>query len=255
MPCVGLVVFLGCFTFVIVPDFENPAAPEKQSLVAEGTPTVVIDPGHGGVDEGTEFFHLTEKDMTLDVALRLEQILRGFNVPTVLTRRDDHYVALSERVTVANKVSNSVFVSIHFNQSSAPSATGVETYFADQKLPPSQDWTWIGFFSRSDTPALDNGETLAGFIQASLVMRMDATNRGIKSKALYVVRHTRQPAALVEAGFLSNPLENQLLRNADYRERLANSIAEGILTYLRTTRPNAVPSKLASTEKPAAPKP
>lgn len=254
LPCVGLVVFLGCFTFVIVPDFDNPAAPEKQPLATEGWPTVVIDPGHGGVDEGTEFFHLAEKDMTLDVALRLEHILRGFSLPTVLTRRDDHYVALPDRVAVANKVSNSIFVSIHFNQSSSPAAGGVETYYADQKLPPSQDWTWLGFFSRSDTPILDNGETLAGYIQASLVMRMDATNRGIKSKALYVVRHTRQPAALVEAGFLSNPLENQLLRDADYRQRLATSIAEGIMSYIRTTPSPAAPSKLASMGK-IAPKP
>ncbi len=249
LPCVGLVVFLGCFSFVIVPDFGSQVARSRQPTSADGVPTVVIDPGHGGVDEGTEFFHLAEKDMTLDIALRLEKTLETLGVKTALTRRDDHYVPLSQRVAIANKIDNALFVSIHFNQSSSSAVSGAETFYADQKMPPGQEWTWFGFFRDANTPELDNGESLAGFIQASLVMRMDAVNRGIKSKALYVVRHTRAPAALVEAGFISNPLENQLLQEADYRQRLANSIADGIVNYIRTSRHPAGPAKLASIEK------
>lgn len=249
LPCVGLVVFLGCFSFVIVPDFDRPAAPREKELPApDALSTVVIDPGHGGNDEGTKFYGLAEKDLTLDVAQRLEKTLRSFNFPTMLTRRDDRYVPLGARVGMANKIQHSVFVSIHFNSSSAGSVGGVETFFADQKSPLNEDWTWVGFFSRGDDVQvhLDNGEELAGFIEASLVTRMDAGNRGIHSKGLYVVRHTRAPAVLVEAGFLSNPLENQLLRNEEYRQRLANAIAEGIMTYEKSQHAAPPPDKLAT---------
>ena len=249
IPCVGLVVFLGCFTFVITPDFERPAAQREKTLPPpDALATVVIDPGHGGIDEGTKFYGLAEKDLTLDIAQRLEQTLKGFNFSTVLTRHDNHYVALGARVAIANKVPHSIFVSIHFNSSSAGGVSGVETYFADQKLPLNEDWTWVGFFSHSDEAQgqLDNGETLAGFIEASLASRLEAGNRGIKSKALYVVRHTRAPAVLVEAGFISNPIENQLLRNEDYRQRIATAIAEGIMTYEKTRHAAQPPDKFAS---------
>jgi N-acetylmuramoyl-L-alanine amidase len=248
IPCVGLVVFLGCFTFIIVPDSDDPASQNRPAPASDALPAIVIDPGHGGTDEGTKYYGLAEKEVTLDVARKLERTLQNFGFQTTLTRRDDRYMSLAERVAIANKVENSVFVSIHFNQSTAGNVTGAETFYADQKLPPSQDWTWVGFFSRADTPSLDNGETLAGFIQASLVTRMDAVNRGINSQALYVVRHTRAPAALVEAGFISNSMENQLLRDDAYRQRLANSIAEGIMSYVRTTRQPGAPGKLASAQ-------
>jgi N-acetylmuramoyl-L-alanine amidase len=245
---VGLVVFLGCFTFVIAPEMERTPAREK-ILPASDTPmTVVIDPGHGGNDEGTKFYHLAEKDVTLDVAQRLERTLRSFKLSTVLTRRDDHYVALCDRVAVANKIENAIFVSIHFNSSSSAIYSGVETYYADQKLPPSQDWTWMGIFSRADEPQLDNGETLAGFVQASLVTKLNAANRGIRGRPLYVVRHTRAPAVLIEGGFVSNPLENQLLRNDEYKQRMADAIAEGIVNYEKTQRRSLPVPKLASAQ-------
>src|SRR5438067_2502465 len=130
IPCVGLVVFLGCFTFIIAPDFERPAAtPPKNAASRDALPTIVIDPGHGGNDEGTKFYHLAEKDLTLDIAQRLEATMQRFNFPTVMTRRDDHYIALNERVAVANKIANAVFVSIHFNSSTVAAVGGVETFF------------------------------------------------------------------------------------------------------------------------------
>lgn len=245
MPCVGLLVFLGCFTFIVVPDVEKPTGqpPVEQ---AGSLPTIVIDPGHGGNDEGARNHGLVEKQMTLDVAQRVERMLRSFNFPTVLTRRDDRYVSLADRVATANKIDNSVFLSIHFNQSRDGSGNGVETFYADQKIPPDLDWTWIGFFSKPQPPVVDNGETLAGFIQTSLVTKLNGQNRGIKSRSLYVVRHTRCPAVLVEGGFISNLFEAQLLTNSDYRERLAAAMVEGILSYEKTLHRPAQPSKLAS---------
>ena len=101
-------------------------------------------------------------------------------------------------------------------------------------------------FNKQEAAPLDSGETLAGFIQASLVMRTEAVNRGIKARELYVVRHTRCPAVLVEGGFINNPLEAQMISNESYRDRIARAVAEGIMSYQKTRpRPAAAPTKLA----------
>jgi N-acetylmuramoyl-L-alanine amidase len=274
MPCVGLIVFLGCFTVMVTPD-ENFIPPPRSGAVThlkggssgkevalappstllekvlpgDGKPTVIIDPGHGGIDDGTKYFGLAEKDVTLDVGERLNRILKGLGVATVMTRTDDVYVSLPDRAEIANMEagtnSNTVFVSIHFNQSAVESVDGIETYYADKKIPPPTDWTWVGFFSRPEDEELDRGENLAADVQSALVSRMMETNRGIKSRSLFVTRHTRMPAVLVEGGFLSNKIENQLLRNDTYRERIAQGIAAGIVTYVRTMHP-VVPLRMAT---------
>ena len=253
MPCVGFVVFLGCFTCVIVPDAEEPGkvvAPVPDSSL----PTVVIDPGHGGHDDGASSHGLKEKDLTLDLALRVEQMLQSADFPVVLTRRDDTYVSLPERAEIANKFDKSIFVSLHFNQSNESSAMGAETFYADQKTEQENSWMWVGLFSKPETPPLDNGETLASFIQASLVMKVDVVNRGIKSRSLYVVRNVRNPAVLVEGGFISNPLEARLLMNSDYRQRIAGAISEGIVNYERSERITAsVKLAKAQEDRAAAP--
>lgn len=236
MPCVGFIVFLGCFTCVIVPESEELEKTTPPPTSDYSQPTVIIDAGHGGHDDGAGSHGLKEKDLTLDVALRVEQMLRSADMPVVLTRRDDTYVSLPERAEIANRYSKSIFVSLHFNQSNEPSAMGAETFYADQKVPPDYAWTWVGLFSKPEMPPLDNGETLASFIQASLVMKVNVVNRGIKSRSLYVVRNVRNPAVLVEGGFISNPLEARLLTNSDYRQRLAGAIAEGIVNYEKSER-------------------
>jgi len=249
MPCVGLVVLGGCLTFIVAPD-EGPSLDNKVQTVLNPLPTVVLDPGHGGRDTGATGNGLVEKDLSLDVALRMEQILKPFNFPVILTRRDDTYPSLEERAAMANRLENAIFVSIHFNHARDRVSTGVETFYAPEKIPAEGSWTWAGFFNKQDATPLDNGETLAGFIQASLVMRTNAVNRGIKNnQELYVVRHTRCPAVLVECGFINNPLEAQLISNGEYRQRLASAIAEGIMSYQKTRpQPVAPPTKLASAE-------
>jgi N-acetylmuramoyl-L-alanine amidase len=245
MPCVGLVVLGGCLTFIVGPD-EGPSFDRQVEVALNPFPTVVLDPGHGGKDDGARGNGLVEKDLSLDVALRVEKILKPFNFPVVVTRRDDTFITLEDRAAIANRLENAIFVSIHFNHAPDRASTGVETFYASQKIPPEAAWTWVGFFNKPDAPAPDSGETLAGFIQTSLVMRTDAINRGIKGRELYVVRHTRCPAVLVEGGFINNPLEAQLISNSQYRERLARAIAEGIMSYQKT-RPQtlAPPAKLA----------
>jgi N-acetylmuramoyl-L-alanine amidase len=245
MPCVGLVVLGGCLTFIVAPD-EGPTLDSQVEAALNPFPTVVLDPGHGGKDDGARGNGLVEKDLNLDVALRVEKIIKPFNFPVVVTRRDDTFVSLEERANIANRLENAIFVSIHFNHAPDHVSTGVETFYAPQKIPPDASWTWIGFFNKPEAPPIDNGETLAGFIQAALVMRTDAVNRGIKGRELYVVHHTRCPAVLVEGGFINNPLEAQLISNGEYRERLARAIAEGIMSYQKTRpQPAPLPTKLA----------
>jgi N-acetylmuramoyl-L-alanine amidase len=249
MPCVGLVVLGGCLTFIVAPD-EGPSLESKLQSTLNPLPTVVLDPGHGGRDEGAQGNGLVEKNLALDVALRMEQILKPYNFPVVLTRRDDTYPTLEERVAMANRIDNAIYVSIHFNHAKDRVSTGVETFYAPEKIPADNSWTWTGIFNKPDAPPLDTGETLAGFVQASLVMRTNAVNRGIKNnQELYVVRHTRCPAVLVECGFINNPLEAQLISNGEYRQRLASAIAEGIMSYQKTRpQPATPPSKLAKLE-------
>jgi N-acetylmuramoyl-L-alanine amidase len=230
----------GCLTFLVAPDeqpyFENQTPPTA-------FPTVVIDPGHGGRDDGARGNGLVEKELTLDVATRTEKLLKQFGFQTVLTRSDDTYVGLAERAAIANRIDNSIFVSIHFNH--AYGGTGIETFFASQKVPPETSWTWVGFFSKPKPASMDNGETLAGFIQASMVMRTDATNRGIRGRPLFVVRHTRSPAVLVECGFISNPFEARLIANTEYRDRLAKALAEGVMSYTKSRPRVTTPPTLA----------
>jgi len=237
MPCVGLVVLGGCLTIIVAPD-EQPffdSQPEPRAAF----PTVVIDAGHGGRDGGARANGLVEKDLTVDVAIRTEKLLKQFGFQTVMTRRDDTYLTLPERAAIANGIENAIFVSIHFNHASG--GTGIETFYASEKVPPENAWTWVGFFNKPKTAALDNGETLAGYIQASLVMRTEATNRGIRGRPLYVVRHTRCPAALVECGFISNAFEARLIANVPYRDKLARAIAEGVMSYTKSRPRPPVP--------------
>lgn len=244
MPCVGLVVLAGCLTFVIAPDEEPPVDNRIAAMTDGSLPTVVIDPGHGGRDDGARANGLVEKDLTLDLSFRVQRLLQSFGFKTALTRTDDTYLTLPERVARANEIDHSFFVSLHFNKSSNPAASGVETFYASEKVVPEAAWTWVGYFSKPEASAgEDSGETLAGYVQAALVNRTDSANRGIAGRELYVVRHTRAPAVLIEGGFISNPFDAQLIGTPEYRDRLAASIAEGVIEYHKT-----LPRRKASTQ-------
>ena len=137
MPCVGLLVFLGCFTIFIAPDPEPMRPTAGLKSVDELPLTVIIDPGHGGNDEGAKRWGLTEKSLSLDIAQRMEKILQKANLPTLLTRREDVYMSLAERALIANQFNRSIFVSIHCNDTKRDGASGVETYFSDQNCCPN----------------------------------------------------------------------------------------------------------------------
>ena len=194
---------------------------------------VVLDPGHGGQDSGTMKNGMTEKDLTLDVAHRVERILQERGLVVALTRGDDHYVSLQDRATMANNQPETVFVSIHFDEAGRAAATGIETYYAAHPISsPDRIASWLPFLQRtsSDPPNLES-QSLAGSIQESLVARTQATNRGTRPQQFFVIANVRHPAVLVEGGFLSNKDDVVRLANADYREQMALGIADGILNY------------------------
>ena len=237
--CVGLIVLAGCFTLVIVPDVDDEES--DWTFPASRLPAVIIDAGHGGRDEGAKSRGVLEKTLTLDVALRLERILNMRGFPTVQTRTDDVFITLPERSTIANRVKGpSVFVSIHFNQGSGKDAAGIETFYADTKVPLVSDWTWVGFFRRAEP--LDTGEELAAEVQYAVILKTGAKDRGIRARHLYVTRHTMAPAILVEGGFISNRMESHLLNEGDYANSLAVGIADGIEAWWRTQHKGPPPA-------------
>jgi N-acetylmuramoyl-L-alanine amidase len=178
-------------------------------LTAAGFDTVIIDPGHGGHDRGASIGYVFEKHLALDTARRVEQLLRSQGVRVVMTRSTDNFVSLPGRAAVGNRYRNAIFVSIHYNYNRGGSGAGVESYY---------------YYSGS--------YSLAAYVQAYLVQRTRMSNRGVKYKSLHVTRETtRNPAVLIECGFVSNPTERSRMMTGEFRERIAEGIAQGILAY------------------------
>jgi N-acetylmuramoyl-L-alanine amidase len=171
--------------------------------------TVILDPGHGGHDRGAAIGYVYEKHLALDTARRVEDILRRNGVKVIMTRSRDVFIALPGRAAIGNRYRNALFVSIHYNYNRSGSGAGVETY---HHAPGSQ--------------------SLASYIQAYLVQRTRMTNRGVKTASFHVLRNTtRNPAVLVECGFVSNASERARMLTGEFRARIAEGIAQGILAY------------------------
>ncbi|MEP6821084.1 MAG: N-acetylmuramoyl-L-alanine amidase [Chthoniobacterales bacterium] len=194
---------------------------------------VVIDAGHGGNDSGALRADVMEKDLTLDVAQRLDQILRGRGLATTLTRSGDETVSLAKRAELANQEDDCVFVSIHFDEGARASATGVQTFYAARKKPPTRlAPSWLPSLQKASTgPDNLESQSLAGFVQEALVTRTQAFDRGTRSEQFYVVVNVRHPAVLVEGGFISNDADLARLKSEKYRQSLAGAIGDGVLRY------------------------
>lgn len=176
--------------------------------------TVVIDAGHGGYNLGQSVGGVYEKWLALDIALRLDRYLRWRGVHTVLTRRNDAFVGLDDRVNIANRYrGNAIFVSLHFNGSRNTGANGLETFY----------------YSRS-------GFDLASRIHRRIVPKVRGENRGVKFGRYHVIRKAALPAVLVEGGFLTNPAERARIVKGAYRQNLAEAIGRGILDYKAACR-------------------
>ena len=171
---------------------------------------VVIDPGHGGIDPGSSAFGMVEKELTLDLARRLERILSSHGLTTELTRRTDKYVELSERAEKANAKPGTIFVSVHFNAHTDRSISGTETLY------------W---------PGSATAREMASYVQSELGRRLVTRNRGFKPERLKVLEKTECTAILIECGFISNRWESQRCGAEWFRQIIAEEIAQGILRY------------------------
>src|SRR5713101_6584440 len=194
---------------------------------------VVLDPGHGGQDSGAMCGGVLEKDLTLDVARRIDRLLEAEGIATAMTRLGDTYVSLADRAAFANRVRDCIFVSIHFNEDNRPVSTGVETYYAAHQITTGSFLaSWLPFLWRglSESPNLES-QNLAGFIQEALVARTRALDRGIKPRQFFVIANVTSPAVLVEGGFLTNKEDISKLASEDYREEIAAAVSDGILRY------------------------
>lgn len=216
---------------------------------------IVIDPGHGGHDTGTIGpTGFMEKDLCLDVALRLgkiiEQRLPGAEV--VYTREDDAYVPLEERTSIANEAKADLFLSIHANSSRDHNARGIETYYLNLKATPED----MEVAARENATAqggvhdlqnlvekiarnekLEESREFAIEIQDSLSKRVQRANRNVKNrgvrKAPFVVLiGANMPSVLTEVSFLSNPSDEQLLKKPENRQRVAEGLYQGVVKYL-----------------------
>jgi N-acetylmuramoyl-L-alanine amidase len=207
---------------------------------------VVLDPGHGGTDPGTGLGALQEKGFTLDVAKRVRARLRENHVNVMLTRDRDVAMTLEERCWRADRSGADVFISIHFNASRNQLISGIETYIVPASgYPPTGEQEQAGVtVKRKDCPGnrFDGANVvLAQYLQKGLLAHTRADDRGIRRARYYVIRNANSPAALVECGFLSNRGEAKKILNADYRDRIAEGIARGILTYLSRVRQQHLP--------------
>ena len=193
---------------------------------------VVLDPGHGGEDSGAMCGGVMEKDLTLDVARRVDRLLDSEGVATLMTRLGDTYVSLADRAAFGNRAKDSIFISIHFNEDNKPVASGVETYYAAHQINSGSFASWLPFFSRppSNSPKPES-QSLAGCIQEALVARTRSIDRGTQPKQFFVIANVSSPAVLIEGGFITNKDELSKLANEDYRDQLAAAVADGILRY------------------------
>ena len=218
---------------------------------------IVIDPGHGGHDTGTIGpTGLMEKDLCLDVALRLGKLIAR-SMPSaeiVYTRQDDRYIGLEQRTAIANQARADLFISIHANSSDDAKVSGIETYYlnfnasaqamevaarenaaAQSSVHDLQDL--VAKIARNEK--IGESRDLAADIQESLASSMQIgsrpeRNRGVRKAPFIVLVGADMPSVLAEIAFMSNPADEQLLKKPENRQRAADGLFHGIERYLRS---------------------
>ena len=204
---------------------------------------VFIDPGHGGLDPGaiSKDKKLYEKTITLDIAKRLQTYLSAAGFITMLSRVDNSTtLSLEERETKANSWGADIFISIHINSSKSSEPNGFETYILanhgqlstsmDKASMTQKDWNFVNCKYAGNKN--DNKNLLLGFaIHRRTVKTSRIPDRGLRRARFSVLRNVMIPAVLVECGFLSSPKDSKLLYTADFRERCARGIYQGICDY------------------------
>jgi N-acetylmuramoyl-L-alanine amidase len=247
----------------VVLDFQRQtvraATPSAGGAGPEPLRTIVIDPGHGGHDTGALGpTGLQEKELTLDIARRVAALLPDeAGVRVVLTRSRDQFIELRERTALANRERADLFLSIHVNAASDGTATGTETYFLSNEATDgaarraaeyenrlitgdasarggSSDVLRSILWDLSQSDFQQESSRMAEALQNSLDRALRRPSRGVKQAPFYVLGGAAMPAVLVEIGFISNPQEEQRLRDDGYRDRIARALVAGVAAYKRS---------------------
>ena len=217
--------------------------------------TVVLDAGHGGKDPGAIGKYGTmEKDVVLDIVKRTGELLEKSGIKVFYTRDEDVFVPLLERTKMANDTNGKLFVSIHANANKNRKIQGFETYllrpgksedaievasrensvinleeFKDQYADLSGEALIMATMAQS--MFMKESEDLASILQMELDKRLNTPNRGVKQAGFYVLIGASMPNVLVEVGFLSNPSEEKKLKQSSHKQRIAESLFEGIKQF------------------------
>lgn len=233
------------------PDTQNPSTPEKQDQASsestspvqagqetgmtvseseKGEITIVLDAGHGGYDPGAIGpTGLMEKQVNLSLALKTQSILEQKGYKVFLTRFDDRYLSLAERVNYVQQVNPDLFLSLHCNGATRRDKRGVSVYFDSSAI--------------SEEPLLlVRREKLARIIQTNLVSSTGLPDLGIQRSGFYVLRQTSVPAVLVETAFITNPEEEVLLGDPSFQDMVCHGLTRGIVEYLSQAYPQNSPS-------------
>jgi N-acetylmuramoyl-L-alanine amidase len=214
---------------------------------------IVIDAGHGGHDSGTLGVDgLQEKDVVLDVALRLGKLLHErLGAEIIYTRSDDTFIPLETRTAIANKSQADLFLSIHANSSSDASARGVETYYLNFTSQPDALQVAARENAVSDQSVyqlsdlvkkialkekIDESREFASDVETSLYAGLERgnaglKNRGVKKAPFVVLIGANMPSILAEISFVTNPKDADQLRQPEYRQRVAESLYKGVAKY------------------------
>jgi N-acetylmuramoyl-L-alanine amidase/putative methionine-R-sulfoxide reductase with GAF domain len=223
---------------------------------------IVVDAGHGGWDLGTVGRRgLLEKDLVLEIAQRLGKLLESrLGAEVILTRKDDSYIPLDERASLANQAQADLFVSVHANYSDLPSARGVETYYTNLFTSPNakdletrsgiggKDFASATLSSADLHDRIEQSRRLAAGVQRSLYSTLSAVNpglrdRGVKEASYVVLTETAMPGILAEVSFVSSPADEQKLENNGYREQIAEALYKGIARYAAASHPVKMAAK------------
>jgi N-acetylmuramoyl-L-alanine amidase len=222
-----------------------------------GISRVVIDAGHGGHDPGARVKGLNEADLTLDVALRLEQLLLKVpGVDVIMTRRTNVYIPLDERTAIANRAGADLFLSIHANASANPRARGIETYFLN--FAPNPEAEALAARENSGSAKtmhnlpdivraialnnkIDESRDFASLIQTAMFDRLRKSNRqarslGVKQAPFMVLIGATMPSVLAEISFITHRQEGALLKTDAYRQAIAEALSAGIARYQRSLK-------------------
>ncbi len=233
-----------------------PQTPEAPPRPAPSVPlTIVLDPGHGGKDTGAIGPRgLKEKDVVLDIALRLRQpLVDRLGARVILTRSDDTFIPLEERTAIANKAQADFFISIHVNSALQARASGVETYYLSREPsdgdarasaarenlalnlegigPREQEGLKAILWDMAQTLHLRESSALAEMLMEDLARGLRKETRGVKHGPFVVLMTAGMPSVLVEVGFISNPHEERRLQEESYRRTVAETLAQGIGKY------------------------